>query len=43
MLGAHVNDAYASGNLILVRDKTRWKYYRLTGSGMYEHLDEVDC
>jgi hypothetical protein len=42
-LGADINDAYAQGKLILVRDRTRWKYYKLIANGNFQLLAQVDC
>jgi len=42
-LGAEINDFYAKGDLVLVRDRTRWKYYRITAAGSYQLLQQIDC
>ena len=42
-LGTDIKEAYASGNLALVKDRSRWKYYKITANNSYDLLDEVDC
>ena len=43
ILGADINDFYAKKDLVLVRDRTRWKYYQIKTTGSYELLHQVDC
>ena len=43
ILGADINDSYAKDDLVLVRDRTRWKYYRIMSTGHYQLLQQIDC
>lgn len=34
-LGAYIQEVYAHQNLILAKDKTHWKYYKMISQGQF--------